>query len=224
MTCQELDAHLDDWLDGLLSPTLAAEVEAHLAECGRCRDDARKLRQVLAHAAALPASVAPPHDLWPRIERRIAPSRWSRFLVWDGPALLASAAAAAVVVSLLALGVHRSPGAVRRVQMPMTSPTLLEQVSAGVVVEDPVLAQAERDYEAAANTLLEALQQRRQALAPGAIASVQANLQVIDRALVEVRQALARDPRNPELNRMLVATHRKKVGVLQRVVRLSTTL
>ncbi len=87
-----------------------------------------------------------------------------------------------------------------------------------------MLAQAERDYEAAANALLAALQQRRRALTPETIAGVQQNLQVIDRALVEVRQALAKDPRNPELNRMLVATHRKKVDVLQRVVRLSTTL
>ena len=47
---------------------------------------------------------------------------------------------------------------------------------------------------------------------------------MIDRALVEVRQALVKDPGNPELNRMLVATHRKKVDVLQRVVRLSTAL
>ena len=87
-----------------------------------------------------------------------------------------------------------------------------------------MLAQAERDYEAAANALLAALQQRRRALTPETIAGVQQNLQVIDRALVEVRQALAQDPHNPELNRMLVATHRKKVDVLQRVVRLSTTL
>jgi hypothetical protein len=54
--------------------------------------------------------------------------------------------------------------------------------------------------------------------------AVRANLEVIDRALAEVREALARNPQNPELNRMLVATHRKKVDVLRRVVRLSTDL
>jgi hypothetical protein len=47
---------------------------------------------------------------------------------------------------------------------------------------------------------------------------------VIDRALEQVRQALVKDPESPELNRMLVATHRKKVEVLRRVVRLSTVL
>ena len=222
MTCQELDVRLDEWLDGLLSPPLAAEVEAHLASCAACRESARKLRQLLAHATALPRSVAPPRDLWPGIESRVAPSGWSRLLAWDNPTLLA---AAAVVVGLLAVVlVNRSPGTVRTVEIPVANPATLAQVSAGTAVDDPVLAQAERDYETAANTLLAALQQRRRALTPQTIAGVQQNLQVIDRALVEVRQALARDPRNPELNRMLVATHRKKVDVLQRVVRLSTTL
>jgi predicted anti-sigma-YlaC factor YlaD len=224
MTCQELDTHLDDWLDGALPPSAAAEVEAHLAACDACHEAARRLRQVLAHAKALPGSVAPPRDLWPGIQSRIAhPSGWSRFFTWDSPALLA--AAAAVVVGLLAVVfVHRSPGTVRTVEIPVASPATLERASAGAAVEDPVLAQAERDYEAAANALLAALQQRRRALTPETIAGVQQNLQVIDRALVEVRQALAKDPHNPELNRMLVATHRKKVDVLQRVVRLSTTL
>ncbi len=223
MTCQELDARLDDWLDGLLSPPGAAEVEAHLAECVTCREGARKLRQVLTHAAALPGPVAPPHDLWPAIASRIAPARWSRLFAWDSAALVA--AAAAVVLALLALAfLQRSPGTVRTAEIPVASPGTLERASAGPAVEDPVLAQAERDYETAADALLDALQQRRGVLTPQTIAGVQQNLQVIDRALVEVRQALAKDPRNPELNRMLVATHRKKVDVLQRVVRLSTTL
>jgi hypothetical protein len=39
-----------------------------------------------------------------------------------------------------------------------------------------------------------------------------------------VRAALGRDPGNPELTRMLVSTHRKKVETLRRVVRLSTAL
>jgi hypothetical protein len=223
MTCQELDARLDDWLDGALPPPAAAEVEVHLASCDTCREDTRTLRQLLAHATALPGSVAPPHDLWPGIESRIAHSGWSRFFAWDGPPLLA--AAAAVVVGLLAVvSVHRSPGTVRTVEMTVADTATLERASAGPAVEDPVLAQAERDYETAANALLDALQQRRRALTPETIAGVRQNLVVIDRALVEVRQALAKDPLNPELNRMLVATHRKKVDVLQRVVRLSTTL
>ena len=70
MTCQELDERLDDWVDGALPAAAAAEVEAHLLSCALCRERERRLRQVLAHAAALPRSVAPPRDLWPGIARQ----------------------------------------------------------------------------------------------------------------------------------------------------------
>jgi hypothetical protein len=69
-----------------------------------------------------------------------------------------------------------------------------------------------------------ALQERRERLSPETIASVERNLEVIDRALAEVRAALERDPGNKELTRMLVSTHRKKVDTLRRVVWLSTAL
>jgi hypothetical protein len=110
---------------------------------------------------------------------------------------------------------------VRTVEIPAATP---EARRAALSVSDPVLAAAERDYEAAANALLEALQKRQAEIQPETLVAVRANLEVIDRALAEVREALVKNPSNPELNRMLVATHRKKVDVLRRVVRLSTDL
>jgi hypothetical protein len=80
----------------------------------------------------------------------------------------------------------------------------------------------ERNYQAAADALLAALQDRKDDLAPDTLAGVERNLAVIDQALCEVRQALEKNPGSLELNRMLVATHRKKVDVLRRVVKLST--
>ena len=223
MTCHELDERLDDWVDGALPAAAASEVEAHLLSCALCRERERRLRHVLAHAAALPRSLTPPRDLWPGIAQRVTRERsWS----WaaGGSRPWALAAAATVVVGLGAvLWNGPSPSRVRTVQIPAPSPeTML--VAGTAVVSDPVLAAAERDYEAAANALLEALQQRRARLQPEALAAVETNLQVIDRALAEVRLALVQDPANPELSRMLVSTHRKKVEVLSRVVKLSTVL
>jgi predicted anti-sigma-YlaC factor YlaD len=221
MTCHALDELLDDWVDGALAGAEAREVEAHLAGCVACRESERQLRQLLAHAAALPRGVAPARDLWPGIAERIERgSFWSTLVTsWQPLAL----AAAAVVLGLSALLWNGSgPAAVRTVAMPSASPTL--RTVAGTGVADPVLAAAARDYEEAASTLLEALQRRRAALPAEDLARVEANLEVIDRALEEVRQALVKDPASPELNRMLVATHRKKVDVLRRVVRLSTAL
>lgn len=221
MTCQELDGRLDDWLDGNLPEAAAAEVAAHLASCALCQERERRLRQVLAHAASLPRSLAPPRDLWPDIARRVERERSWASGSWSPWAL---AAAATVVVGLAAvLWTGRPPAAVRTVEIPVATPEARLAALPGVV-SDPVLAAAEREYEEAANALLEALQRRQSGVAPETLAAVRSNLEVIDRALAEVREALARNPQNPELNRMLVATHRKKVDVLRRVVKLSTAL
>jgi predicted anti-sigma-YlaC factor YlaD len=221
MTCQELDERLDDWLDGTLAAGDAAEVGAHLLSCSLCQERERRLRRVLAHAASLPRSVTPPRDLWPDIARRVEGERSWSWARWSPVGL---AAAATVVVGLVAVLWSGSvPSRVRTVEIPTPSPEA--RLVAGVaLVSDPVLAAAERDYEAATNALLEALQERRARLQPEAFAAVQTNLEVIDRALAEVRQALAKEPSNPELGRMLVSTHQKKVDVLSRVVKLSTTL
>jgi hypothetical protein len=223
MTCQELDERLDGWVDGELAAAAAAEVEAHLASCPLCQERERRLRQVLAHAASLPRSVTPPRDLWPGIARRVERERsWS----WasGGWSPWALAAAATVAVGLAAvLWSARPPAAVRTVEIPVATPEARLAALPGVVA-DPVLAAAERQYEDAANALLEALQKRQAQLQPETLAVVRKNLEVIDRALAEVREELVRNPSNPELSRMLVATHRKKVDVLRRVVKLSTAL
>ena len=221
MTCQELDERLDEWVDGELDARAAAEVEAHLAGCALCQARERRLRQLLAHAASLPRSIAPPRDLWPDLARRIGRERtWAWAAGRPRPWMLA--VAATVLVGLVAvLWIGRAPSAVRTVEIPAATP---EARRAALSVSDPVLAAAERDYEAAANALLEALQKRQGEIRPETLVAVRANLEVIDRALAEVREALVKNPTNPELNRMLVATHRKKVDVLRRVVRLSTDL
>lgn len=221
MTCKELDERLDEWLDGTLPAAERAELEAHLASCPSCREDERRTRLLLAHAAALPRSLSPARDLWPGVERRIARAGGAGWLSW-GPSL-ALAAAAAVLAAVAALQWQaQAPATVHTVEIP--APAYEAVATRRASVSEPVLAQAEREYEVAANALLGALQQRQSALAPEDLGRIQANLRVIDRALAEVRLALARDPGNPELNRMLVATHRKKVDVLRRVVRLSTAL
>ena len=90
--------------------------------------------------------------------------------------------------------------------------------------DDPVVAAMEQDYQDAANALLMALQEREHELDPGTLESVERNLAIIDQALAEVHEALEQDPDRPELSRMLVSTHRKRVDALRRMVKLSTTL
>jgi len=226
MICQELDDRLDGWVDDTLPEAEKREAEAHLATCADCREQERRLRQLLTHASALPRSVSPPRDLWPgiaeRIERRRAWS-WPRLEAWQ-PAL---AVAATVVIALGAVLFGRqspAPAPVHTVVIP--SPAISDPVRLhpAAVEMDPGLVAMESDYQAAANALLEALLARKDEMEPETLASVQRNLAVIDEALGEVHRALEKDPNRPELGRMLVSTHRKRVDVLRQMVKLSTAL
>ena len=211
MTCNEVDDRLDDYVDGSLSEGEFQEVELHIASCAACRDEERHLRRILAQASALPREMAPPRDLWAGIAERIEAERRVR-PAWWGSVGLAVAAALVVAVGA-ALLLRTEPASL--VPALMTTPASLGPTSIGA---------AEQEYEQAATALMAALQARRDTLSPETLAGVEKNLLVMDQALSEVRAALGRDPGNPELTRMLVSTHRKKVETLRRVVRLSTAL
>lgn len=216
MTCGETLDRLDDLVDGELPEAERREVEAHLASCAPCRQEERRLRSILAEARALPREVAPSRDLWPEIAREIggrkvvSPAFGRRAgRSWWMPAL----AAAAVVAAVSSLVLMRSQGGLG---VGPVSGTPVPAAAGNVTLLD-----AERGYAMAADELLAALAERRDSLSPETRASVDRNLAIIDQALKEIRDALQKEPQNRELNRMLASTHRRKVEVLRRVVRLS---
>jgi anti-sigma-K factor RskA len=205
MNCREVDDRLDDYVDGELPEGEYQEVELHVASCAACRESERGLRNLLAGAAALPKEQIPRRDLWPGVAERLAPR-------WSGRSLALGLAAGLIVAVAAGLLYRRDS-----TSTPSTGSFL------PVSVESPAaLAAAEEDYVRASAALLAALHGRRDTLAPEAIADVEKNLRVIDQALAEVHEALRLDPGNPELTRMLAATHRKKVDVLRRVMKLTT--
>jgi hypothetical protein len=216
MTCPDVRDRLDDYVDGELGASEVHQVELHVASCPACREEEQALRALLREAAALPRVARPARDLWPEIEGELrARPRLFSFPRYR-PLAAGLAAAAALVV---AFGVLRDrPG---RSPAPGGSPSAGPSFVAAT--PEGTLREAEADYERATRALLEALEEHRESLAPETLKSVAENLAVIDRALEEVRAALEKEPGNPELTRMLVATHRKKVDVLQRVVKLSTS-
>jgi len=222
MKCADALERLDDYADGSLSEAAFQELELHLATCAACRKEEHALRSLLAEAAALPHEVEPARDLWPGIADRIGGGGRTvvpfarRIPAWGFAAL---AAAAAVVVAL-STPLLRSTG-------PGTATpgdTLAARPSGSVVnvgfPSDPLaLQQAEAEYIRATKDLMTALDGRRASFAPETLAVVDANLRIIDKALAEIHEALRKDPASPELARMLSSTHRKKIDVLQRVLR-----
>jgi anti-sigma factor RsiW len=219
MKCHEALDRLDDLVDGALAEDERLAVEAHLGSCPGCRREERRLRAILAEARGLRRERTPARDLWPEIVRAIgagnvvsgefarpkAPRRWM-------PALATAAAVLAVVTTVAVLREGGSPFAV-----PGAGTATAVPVSGGQVG----LLDAEQGYARAAAELLAALAERGDSLSPETRASVDRNLAVIDQALKEIRDALQKEPGNRDLTRMLASTHRKKVDVLRRVVKLS---
>ena len=212
MTCERIQDQLNDYVDGTLPEAAFQEMELHLAGCAECRGEERLLRSLLAQAAALPDERMPARDLWPQIVVRLdgggaARPLWSRPTSWMG---LAAAAVVTVALGTLLRHDDTRPGA-------ETRPPVGREIS----TEVPNFAAAEREYARATEELMAVIEARRGSLPPETQEALERNLKTIDEALQEIRAALEKEPRSPQLNHLLASTHRKKVDVLQRVVRLT---
>jgi len=216
MNCTDALDRLDDLVDGTLSENDRLELDTHLGSCPGCRREELRLRAILAEARALRRDRAPLRDLWPEIAQAIGAEKLVRpEFGRPKPArrwmpVLAAAAAILAVATVLALrgGGLAIPGAGSATAIP-------------VAVGHVDLLDAEQGYARATDELMAALNERRDSLSPETRASVDRNLAVIDQALKEIRDALQKEPGNRELTRMLASTHRKKVDVLRRMVKLT---
>ena len=74
-----------------------------------------------------------------------------------------------------------------------------------------------RAYRDEAQVLLNRLELTRSMLEPGAAVAIDKDLAVIDSAIAELETAIARDPRNPALQRLLATSYREKIDVLLRI-------
>jgi hypothetical protein len=88
--------------------------------------------------------------------------------------------------------------------------------------DEQSFAEVEAEYERASADLLAAVESMKDRLPADTIAVLRRDLEVIDKARAEVRAALAADPGNPGLTRLLASTHQHRLDLLQRVVRLSS--
>ena len=81
---------------------------------------------------------------------------------------------------------------------------------------------ADAQYDAAVADLEEALNRGRGRLDPSTIATVEHNLQIIDQAIEQARDALVADPANTYLSGHLVEARRRKLDLLRRAAALTT--
>jgi hypothetical protein len=81
---------------------------------------------------------------------------------------------------------------------------------------------ADAQYDAAVADLEKALKDGRGRLDASTVAIVERNLQIIDQAIEQARQALGSDPANSYLNGHLVEARRRKLDLLRRAAALTT--
>ena len=215
---------LSDFLDGELTPDERDAVESHLQGCASCAAVLDELAQVVARARTLEGR-PPRADLWPGIAARIdaglsgatvvpMPARAVRRVAFTLPQL----AAASVLIAAMSGGLAWSlrdrvvPSTDRRAEG--------HAVAEGTAIEPVALADAQ--YDAAVSDLEKALEQGRGRLDPATITVVEHNLQTIDEAIRQAREALAADPANTYLSGHLVEARRRKLDLLRRAAALTS--
>jgi anti-sigma-K factor RskA len=208
---------LDDYVTGDLTEDARAPVADHVASCAVCSAEVDGLKRVLSRATQLPKSIDPPAEPWSNIRAAIqrdqaavgsGPDRL-RKPIWRRP--VAVAAAAAIVTAVLSstmtalyLG-SRSPDSSQTTAVGNNSTAIL----ASFTIE-------ENNYLRTAAALQDVLDQQEASLAPETVAQLKASLRTIDEAILEARNALARDPSNKMLVEMLSGNYRQKVDLLRR--------
>ena len=220
MTHEVIRHLLDDYVAGELPDDARAPVAEHVAACEICAEEVRGLERVLARAADLPRSIDPPAEAWENIkaailkdEAAIAVKR-SHSMVWRHPVMMAVAASIVVAVLSSAATVaylnSRQPRSDRRDAVQAGTPSIF----AAFTIE-------ENNYLRTVGMLQDVLDRQESALAPETVAQLRASLRTIDEAILEARNALARDPANKVLIDMLSANYRQKVDLLRRTTELT---
>lgn len=212
-----LNEQLSAYLDGELSAEEIAAADAHLAACAQCRADYEGLKRVLRRAGSLD-DVPPETDLWSGIQSRIGsasttdviPLSSRRRVSFTLPQLAAAA------IALMAL----SAGAVRLATAPSATSHQLPapNVTATAVTNPGDITIA--SYDSAITGMQQLLRERRGSLDTATVRVVQQSLAVVDAAIKQARDALARDPGNMYLNGQLQRTLDRKLDVLRQAVTL----
>ncbi|HEV7704974.1 MAG TPA: zf-HC2 domain-containing protein, partial [Gemmatimonadaceae bacterium] len=200
--------------DGSLDAGRMREVYAHLAACAECAADLQRLRMVMARTREAPVAIDAQEDLWPSIRARIDRSKVVPLGATRDPgartgarrpwlAIASTVIAAALLIVAFAEMQHWRPG-------------VAAAPAAGADVAFASAADSSRMYENESRRLLNELEMQRAMMPPSARASLDSDLAVIDRSIAELKDAVVHDPRNVSLQRLLAASYRQKVELLER--------
>ena len=178
------------------------------------RDETRLEDELMARAAALPTDVSPGRDLWPGIEKAISGPAVRERTVWN----TVWAKAAAVI-----LLVGGSSGLTYLTIKSGEDPTVPAVAGTTQLVFEPVSASFGSqytlgpDYVDARRVLTGNLDEELSRLSPEAREEVLTNMQTIREAIDDINRALAEDPDNVLLQRMLLNTYRDELSLMMQI-------
>ncbi len=220
--CREVEALLDEYVDGTLDDVRARALRGHLRGCAACTARVAETQQLVDAAAGL-RELDPPSGLWPRIateldaeDQRLGdrPPLWWWWRAWRGRIGMGAAVLAAVAVGLVFVLQRRqvSLGEALRAVRPPVSPQLL--------YDDAVheVERAEAEYVTAVNDLRAIAQDERTRWRPEVRQAFDANLAVIDAAVARQAEVARSHPGDVAVADALHESYRKEIDFLQEAV------
>jgi anti-sigma-K factor RskA len=223
MTHEVIRHLLDDYVTGDLSEDARGPVADHIAACEICAAEVESLKTIIARAADLPRSIDPPAESWSTIRAAIerdklaVAAHGARSAFWRRPYTLAAAAAMVAVLSSVGTAFYMSSHADGSSSNSVAS----NATSGGTPATLAAFTIEENNYLRNVAVLQDLLDQQQALLAPETVAQLKASLRTIDEAILEARNALARDPANKMLIEMLSGTYRQKVDLLRRTTEMT---
>ena len=241
-------AKLSEFLDDELTPDERYAVESHLQGCAACTAVLDELKQVVSRAR-LVAPRPPQADLWPGIAERLESGATPAAIIpmrsraaWRVSFTLPQLAAASLLIAAMSGGLvwslrgrsqavapvaaDRSADASRSAPEASgsgsTGQPAMEREASAERLDVVSVGLADAQYDAAVSDLERALKDGRGKLDPTTITIVEHNLQTIDEAIRQAREALAADPANSYLSGHLVEARRRKLDLLRRAAALTS--
>ena len=217
---------LDDYVTGELPEDARAPVADHIGACAICAAEVESLNRILARAADLPKSIDPPAGAWSNIRAAIerdndavnAQRARATFGFWRRSYVLAAAAVLLVVLSSGGTALYMRT---RGTDQDLSRSASMNSGGAATPASLAAFTIEENNYLRNVAVLQDLLDQQEASLAPETVAQLKASLRTIDEAILEARNALARDPANKMLIEMLSGTYRQKVDLLRRTAEMT---
>lgn len=237
---------LSAFLDGELDAGEHAEVDAHLSECGDCRQLLEELGEVKRRAEGLGA-VEPSRDLWggiaatiqaPAAEVRSDDTRviafpgagaqraepspaptWRRLSLSFSQLVAASLVLVAISSTVTWSAVRARDGGAESVAE--TSAGDEGGVEGGVIAPVSTEVEPPADLARELASLEDALGATRDVLDPNTVRVLERNLGIIEQAIQDSQRALAQDPENDFLVEHLQRVYQRKLEYLREAARIA---